>query len=94
MRPVLDRIIIKIDPPSNVTESGFYIPTENALKQNMATVVAVGPGEYDSSGKRKPIPLKEGDRIVLPEGVTEMFEHDDQEFHVTQYSNVLGVLSE
>ena len=94
MRPILDRIIIKIDPPSNMTESGFYIPSQDSLKQNMATVVAVGPGEYDSSGKRKAIPLSVGDRIVLPEGVTEKFEHNDQEFHVTQYSNVLGVLAE
>lgn len=94
MKAVLDRLILEIDPPDNVTESGIYIPTAGVTRQNMATVIAVGPGIYNSAGVRTPPPVSVGDRVVLPEGVTQSFTIDEKEYHVTQYSNILGIISE
>jgi len=66
MRPIKDRVHVRLDPPETTTASGLLIPekAQDKLPQ-IATVLAVGTGRVLSSGVVVPLDVKEGDRVLL-----------------------------
>jgi chaperonin GroES len=49
------------------TAGGIYLP-ETAVKElNEAKVLAVGPGMMDKDGKRIPMGVSAGDRVLIPQ---------------------------
>lgn len=48
------------------TASGIYIPEKNVEKLNEADVIAVGPGLVDKEGKKVPVSVQSGDRVLIP----------------------------
>jgi chaperonin GroES len=62
IRPLGDGVIVE---PVDVTEKvgGVFLPQTALKRSNEGTVVALGPGLYDN-GKRVPIDLVIGDRVL------------------------------
>lgn len=49
------------------TASGILLPESSQPKPNEGEVLAVGPGLTTKEGSVIPIPLKVGDKVLLPE---------------------------
>lgn len=64
--PTLDRILVQRIKVPQQTSSGIYIPEKNAPKNNVATVIAVGPGYTAQNGELIKPSFKEGDKVLLP----------------------------
>ena len=64
IKPLEDRIVIKQVDAEQVTASGLVIPDTAKEKPQQGEVVAVGPGRLDDSGKRVPMDVAPGDRIL------------------------------
>lgn len=70
------------------TSGGIFLP-ESAVKDlNEAKVLAVGPGMMDKDGKRIPMSVNSGDRVLIPqvcqyssESMDTMGGHDAQGTH-------------
>jgi co-chaperonin GroES (HSP10) len=62
-----DRVVVRKDEAS-VSEGGLIIP-ESARRSGDATVVAIGPGTYQS-GVFVPTTLKLGDRVIIAPGTS------------------------
>ena len=62
--PLADRIVITPLKQDEVTASGLVIPDTAKEKPQQGEVVAVGPGRLDDSGKRVPMDVTAGDRIL------------------------------
>jgi chaperonin GroES len=65
IRLVGPRILIKPDKPEEKTEGGIIIPDAFQQLTEKATVVAVGSGYRLKKGKRHPVCVEVGDRIVF-----------------------------
>ena len=64
--PLLDRILVQRIKAEAKTAGGIYLP-ESAVKDlNEAKVLAVGPGGLDKEGKRVPVSVAAGDRVLIP----------------------------
>lgn len=48
------------------TASGIYLPESSVKELNEAKVLAVGPGGLDRDGKRVPVGVQAGDRVLIP----------------------------
>lgn len=49
------------------TAGGIFLP-ETAVKElNEAKVLAVGPGAIDKDGKRIPMGVQSGDKVLIPQ---------------------------
>jgi len=73
IKPLEDRVIIKQDPPEEkYKNSMIYVPDSEKRKPQKGTVVAVGPGRFDNNGKRIPMELKVGDKVIY-----EIYSDDD-----------------
>jgi len=62
--PLGDRIVVKQAQQEEVRASGLVIPDTAKEKPQLGEVVAVGPGRVDDSGKRVPMELAVGDRVL------------------------------
>jgi len=96
--PLGDRIVVKQSKQEEVRASGLVIPDTAREKPQMGEVIAVGPGRVDDSGKRVPIDVKVGDRVLyakysgqeVPRGV---FGEDDEEYMILKENDILAKLA-
>ncbi len=95
--PLGDRILTKQVRQDEVRASGLVIPDTAREKPQMGEVLAVGPGRVDDNGKRMPMDVKVGDRVLyakytgqeVPRGVLGA---EDEEFLILKESDILARL--
>ena len=96
--PLGDRVVVKQVRQEEVRASGLVIPDTAREKPQLGEVLAVGPGRLDENGKRLPIDLKVGDRVLyakysgqeIPRGV---FGSDEEEYLVLKETDILAKLA-
>ncbi len=96
--PLGDRVVVKQVRQEEVRASGLVIPDTAREKPQLGEVLAVGPGRLDENGKRLPIDLKVGDRVLyakysgqeIPRGV---YGADEDEYLVLKESDILAKLA-
>ena len=64
-RPLHDRVVIERIDAEAKTAGGVIIPDTAKEKPQQGKVIAVGPGGRDEGGKRIPIDVKVGERILF-----------------------------
>ena len=64
LKPLSDKVIIQKLEPEEKTSGGIIIPDSAKEKPLEGKVLAVGPGEVDEKGQRKPMDVKEGDHVL------------------------------
>lgn len=67
LAPLLDRVLVQRIKAEAKTKGGILL-TESAVKElNEAKVLAVGPGAMDKEGKRIPMGVTAGDKVLIPQ---------------------------
>ena len=64
LKPLGDRVLIRVEETENALPSGLVIPDTAKEKPQEGKVLAVGPGSYHE-GKRIALDVKEGDRVLF-----------------------------
>lgn len=65
IRPLHDRVVVKRLEAQEQIRGGIIIPDTAKEKPQEAEVFAVGPGKVNEDGKRSPMDVKKGDRILI-----------------------------
>jgi len=90
LQPLADRVLVKPMEKEEKTKSGIYIPDTAKEKPQEGEVMAVGPGKLDDNGKRIPLDLKVGDKVIYAKyGGTEI-KIDDVEMMILRESDILA----
>ncbi len=87
--PLHDRIVIKPIVQEEVLASGIVIPDTAKEKPQQGEVIAVGPGRLDENGKRVPMDVKVGDRILYAKYTGQEVKIDGEEYIVLSEKDVL-----
>lgn len=91
MRPLDDRVLIQLDPVAEKVGS-IYIPNPDSRRSRTGEVKAVGPGHLLDNGKRAPMELKEGDKVMLgPVTGGRELEEEGTKFVLMRERDVLAV---
>ncbi|HUU81047.1 MAG TPA: co-chaperone GroES, partial [Acidobacteriota bacterium] len=64
VRPLHDRVIVKRVEEEDKTKGGIIIPDTAKEKPIEGKVIAVGNGKVLESGKKIPLEVKKGDRVL------------------------------
>ncbi|XP_002162621.1 10 kDa heat shock protein, mitochondrial [Hydra vulgaris] len=88
--PLFDRVIVQRVVAETKSTGGILLPEKSVGKVNEATVVSVGPGGRDQSGKIVPVSVKPGDSVLLPEYGGTKIELGDKEYVIFRDSELLG----
>ncbi|PIX21891.1 MAG: co-chaperone GroES, partial [Deltaproteobacteria bacterium CG_4_8_14_3_um_filter_43_13] len=65
IRPLQDRVIVKRVEEEEKTKGGIIIPDSAKEKPMEGKVIAVGTGKVLEDGKKHPLDVKKGDRILF-----------------------------
>ncbi len=93
LRPLGDRIVVKVLESEEHTKSGIVIPDTAKEKPQKADVLAVGTGKFsEQTGQRIPLDVKVGDTVVFAKyGGTEI-KLDGDEYLILSERDVLAIL--
>ena len=93
LKPLGDRLIVEPTEREEVTASGIVLPETAKEKPQKGTVLAVGPGRRDEEGKRIPMDVKEGDRVLFAKYAgTEVKLEPDRKVLVLKESDILAIV--
>ena len=65
LRPLHDRVLIKILDTEETTKGGIIIPDTAKEKPQEGEVVAVGGGKILEDGSKRPLDVKKGDKVLF-----------------------------
>ena len=90
LEPLADRLVVKPIEREEMTKGGIILPDTAKEKPQDGEVLAVGPGRLSDDGKRIPMGVAVGDRVVYAKyGGTEI-KIDDEELVILRESDVLA----
>lgn len=92
LQPLADRIVARPIEAETKTPSGILLPDQAKEKTQVAEVVAVGPGKMGKDGKRVPLEVKVGDKVVHTEYGPNHFKQGAEELLIMKEEDVLAVL--
>ena len=91
--PLEDRVVLKQLEAETTTESGIVIPGAEKEKPQQAEVVSVGPGKTSDDGKKIPMEVKAGDKVVYSKySGTEFKVSDDEKYVIVRQSDILAII--
>ena len=92
IKPLADRVLV-LPAPAEEKVGGIIIPDTSKEKPSIGTVISVGDGARDDSGKTLPMLLKEGDKVLFSNwGGTEV--PSDDTLVILKESDILGIITE
>ncbi|MDR1674602.1 MAG: co-chaperone GroES [Oscillospiraceae bacterium] len=93
IRPLDDRVVLKMTEPEEVTKGGIILPGSAKEKPQVAEVIAIGPGGT-VDGKEVVMQLKVGDRVLMNKYSGTEVKVGDEEFILISQKDVLAVVEE
>ena len=92
LRPLQDRVLIRLVVPETKTSGGIFIPDTAQEKPVEGEVVAVGAGARDESGRLHPLDLKVGDHVLFGKWSGTEVKVDGKELTIMKEADVMGVI--
>jgi chaperonin GroES len=93
IRPLNDRVLVIREEEEQKSAGGIIIPDTAKEKPQKGKIIAAGPGKMGEDGKRVPLEVKEGDRILFAkyagtdiklDGVEHVFMREDDILSVVE----------
>ncbi|MEA5618439.1 co-chaperone GroES [Cronbergia sp. UHCC 0137] len=64
VKPLGDRVFVKVSAPEEKTAGGLYLPDNAQEKPQVGEVVALGPGKRNEDGTRQELDIKVGEKVL------------------------------
>ncbi|MDP4120567.1 MAG: co-chaperone GroES [Bacillota bacterium] len=91
IKPLLDRVVIKMEEAEETTKSGIVLAGPAKEKPQFASVVAVGPGGI-VDGKEVVMYVKIGDKVITSKYAGTEVKLDGEEYTIVRQGDILAVV--
>jgi chaperonin GroES len=92
IRPLHDRILVERLEEKEVRKGGIIIPDTAKEKPQEGKVIAVGNGKVSDDGKKIPLDVKAGDKILFGKYSGSEVKLDEKEYLIMREDDVLAIL--
>jgi chaperonin GroES len=94
LRPLGDRVVIKPTAREEMTKSGIVLPDTVKEKPQEGTIIAAGPGKVLEDGKREPMDVKNGDKVLYAKYAGTEFKIEDDELLIVSQKDILAIVQD
>ena len=94
IKPLADRVVAKRLEIEETIKGGIIIPDSAKKKQEMAKVIAVGPGKTTNENKILTMPVKIGDVILMDKYAGQEITIDDEDFVIVKSDDIIAIVKE
>lgn len=92
LKPIHDRIVIRLVEAETQTKSGIFIPDAAVEKPSQGVIVAAGPGRTTQDGVLVPIEVKVGDRVLFGKHAATPIKVEGEELHILREDDVMAIV--
>jgi chaperonin GroES len=92
IRPLHDRILVKRIEEQETVRGGIIIPDTAKEKPQEGKVIAAGNGKVGDDGKKIPLDVKAGDKILFGKYSGSEVKIEDDEYLILREEDVLAIL--
>ena len=92
IKPVADRILIKMLENEETTKSGIILSSGAQEKPQIATVVEVGPGSVDKNGKEEKMYIKKSDKVIVSKYSGTEIKYEGEEYIIVKQDDILAIV--
>ena len=94
LRPLGDRVVIQPTPREEMTKSGIVLPDTAKEKPQEGSIIAAGPGRLNDEGKREPMDVKVGEKVLYAKYAGTEFKIEGDEFLIVSQKDILAIVSD
>src|SRR5262245_41374379 len=94
IKPLNDKVLIERTEAANKSAGGILLPGSAKEKPTGGRVIAAGDGRWNDEGKRVPLTVKAGDRVLFSAYAGTQVKEAGKEYLILDESEVLAVLDE
>ncbi len=87
VKPLADRVVIKMLEAEETTKSGIVLPGSAKEKPQVAEVVAAGPGTEEVK-----MEVKKGDKVLISKYSGTEVKLDNEEFTIVKQGDILAIV--
>ena len=87
IKPLADRVLIKMVEAEETTKSGIILSSGSKEKPQIAEVIAVGPGTDDVK-----MCIKEGDKVIINKYSGTEVKYEGTEYTIVKQEDILAVV--
>jgi chaperonin GroES len=88
--PLHDRVLVKRLEEKETVKGGIIIPDTAKEKPQEGEVIAVGAGKMNDEGKRIPLDVKAGDRVLFGKYSGSEIKIDEEEYLILREEEILA----
>ena len=93
IKPLADRVVIKVIDDVQQTSGGIFIPDSAKEKPQKGEVVAVGPGKTLDNGEKEPMEVKVGAIVLFAKYSGTDVKIDHVEYKIISVKDALAILA-
>lgn len=92
LKPLGERIVIKVIEDTEQTSGGIFIPESAKEKPQKGEVVAVGLGKMNDKGEREPMDVKVGDIVLYAKYSGTDVKIEDVNYKILSIKDALAIV--
>ena len=92
LKPLGDRIVVKVLEREEKTKGGLFLPDTAKEKPTEGEVLAVGTGKILDNGQKQPVAVKVGDRIIFSKYAGTEVKVDGEDLVIFSERDVLAII--
>jgi chaperonin GroES len=92
LKPLDNRVLVQRLEQEDTLKGGIILPDTAKKKQEIATVIAIGPGKTTQEGKILPIPVAVGDQVLIDKYAGQDVTLDDEEYVVVKSDDIIAII--
>ena len=92
LKPLGDRLVVKPSAREEMTKSGIVLPDTAKERPQEGSILSVGPGRTLDDGKREPMEVSPGQKVLFQKYAGTEFKLDDEDLLILSQKDILAVL--
>ena len=92
LKPLGDRIVVKVVEDTEQTSGGIFIPDSAKEKPQKGEIVAVGMGKLNDKGEREPLDVAVGQTVLYAKYAGTDVKMDGIEYKILSVKDALAII--